>query len=52
MQRDVGEWLEVLEMEEYKELFKREGFDKEDDLENLKSLNEEELKAMGIVKRG
>ena len=52
MQKDVGAWLEKLEMSEYKELFKKEGFSGPDDVENLKNLTKKELQAMGVTKRG
>ena len=52
MQNNVGDWLDALEMSEYESMFKREGFSNSDDMEHLKCLNEEELKAMGIKKRG
>ena len=51
-QQDVTIWLEKLGMEEYTEVFHRAGYKTEDDVENLKELNEKELKRMGIVKMG
>ena len=39
-------------MEEYTELFKEEGYSKEEDVENLKGLNKRDLSRMGIVKMG
>ena len=39
-------------MEAYVDLFKKAGFSRKQDLENLKSLSESDLVAMGINKRG
>ena len=39
-------------MEEYIDLFKREGYSKNADVENLKGLTEFDLITMGITKRG
>lgn len=49
---NVEAWLEELEMTEYIELFHGEGYRTSDDVENLKTLSEEDLRAMGISKRG
>ena len=46
------EWLQNLEMEEYTEVFHSAGYETESDIENLKELDDEELKKMGIVKMG
>ncbi len=39
-------------MEEYTELFHREGYKNAEDIINLKELDVTQLKAMGITKRG
>lgn len=39
-------------MDEYIDLFRREGYSKKADIENLKGLKETDLKDMGITKRG
>ena len=51
-QADVAEWLCRLELDEYIDLFRDEGYEKEDDIENLKDLKQEDFQAMGIHKRG
>ena len=52
MQKDVRAWLKRLQLYEYTELFEREGYSTAEDIENLKDLGENDLKAMGISKRG
>lgn len=52
MQDSVEDWLHELEMEEYTELFHAEGYETKEDVENLKDLTSDELKAIGIRKRG
>ena len=39
-------------MEEYTEVFRRAGYSKEEDVENLKKLDEKAMKRMGVVKMG
>lgn len=39
-------------MEGYKDLFEKAGFSRKQDLENLKSVSEGDLEAMGIKRRG
>ena len=39
-------------MEEYEDLFKSKGYSTSEDVENLKGLEENDLRAMGIKKRG
>ena len=39
-------------MEEYTEVFRRAGYSREEDVENLKELNGRELNRMGVVKMG
>ena len=51
-QQSIPDWLKTLQMEEYTEIFRRAGFSKEEDVENLKELNERELNRMGVVKMG
>jgi hypothetical protein len=46
----VTDWLTTLEMEEYTEVFHRAGYKTEEDIENLKEIDDKELKRMGIVK--
>ena len=41
-----------LEIPEYTELFHLQGYKTGDDIENLKDLKDEDLKAIGISKRG
>ena len=48
----MEKWLEDLEMEEYVDLFRSEGYKCRDDIENLKDLSEVELVAIGVHKRG
>lgn len=52
MQKDVRAWLKRLQLHEYTELFEREGYSTADDIENLKDLKENDLRAMGVSKRG
>ena len=52
LQRDVDNWLRRLELQEYKDLFSKEGYSTADDIGNLKGLQERELREMGIHKRG
>ena len=52
LQRNVSEWLRRLELQEYIDLFGKEGYSTEDDIENLKDLKSEDLQRMGIHKRG
>jgi hypothetical protein len=52
LQPTVKDWLQTLEMEEYTEVFHRAGYKTEEDIENLKEIDDEELKRMGIVKMG
>ena len=51
-QRNIPDWLETLQMEEYTEVFRRAGYSKEEDVENLKELNRRELNRIGVVKMG
>ena len=51
-QRNIPDWLETLQMEEYTEVFRRAGYSREEDVENLKELNRRELNRMGVVKMG
>lgn len=39
-------------MTEYVQLFKYEGYETGDDIENLKGLTKKDLQGMGIMKRG
>ena len=48
----MTDWLQTLEMEEYTELFHAAGYWTEADVENLKEIDDTELKRMGIVKMG
>jgi len=48
----VNQWLDNLEMREYRQLFNSEGYETGDDIENLKGLTEAELVGIGVVKRG
>ena len=52
LQESVRDWLHELEMEEYTELFHAEGYETKEDIENLKDVTTDELKAIGIHKRG
>ena len=45
-------WLERLQLCEYTELFEQEGYSTFEDIENLKDLEESDLRAMGVSKRG
>ena len=42
----------MLELGQYKENFHEAGYEIEADMENLKRLNEKDLREMGISKRG
>ena len=46
------EWLNRLELSQYTDLFKHNGYEDGDDIQNLKKLKVDDLKAMGITKRG
>jgi hypothetical protein len=37
---------------EYTDLFERQGYSTAEDIENLKDLKEDDLRAMGVSKRG
>ena len=39
-------------MEEYTEVFRRAGYSREEDVENLKELDEKAINRMGVVKMG
>ena len=52
LQPTVKDWLKTLEMEEYTEVFHRAGYKTEEDIENLKEIDDKELRRMGIVKMG
>ncbi len=45
-------WLKDLELSEYTELFHSEGYNTGEDVINLKDLDEEQLRAMGVTKKG
>jgi hypothetical protein len=49
LQKSIDEWLEYHELGQYSELFKREGYE---DLSHMKDLKADQLKNMGIKKRG
>ena len=51
-QRSIPNWLRTLQMEEYTEVFRRAGYSKEEDVENLKELDEKAINEMGVVKMG
>ena len=44
--------MKSLKLEEYEQLFELEGYFSHEDVENLKELTEENLRDMGITKRG
>lgn len=52
LQTTVKEWLTDLKLSEYTELFYREGYRGGIDIANLKKLDEDQMKGMGITKRG
>ena len=52
IQPTVTDWLKTLDMEEYTQVFHSAGFKTEADVENLKEIDEQELKRMGITKIG
>ena len=52
IQDSVKEWLEALDLSEYTEVFHKEGYKNGDDMVNLKGLDEAQLKAIGITKKG
>lgn len=45
-------WLNRLEMPEYIETFHHHGYEFGKDIENIKKITEDDLKAMGIRKKG
>ena len=51
-QQNVDEWLKTLKMDEYIDIFHSAGYKTGEDVENLKELNKNELKKIGIHKRG
>ena len=51
-QENVREWLVSLELDEYTESFEAEGYSTKEDVKNLKDLTSEEMKAIGVHKRG
>ena len=51
-QANVAEWLERLELHQYRDLFRQNGYEHGDDIKNLKELKKSDLEAMGITKRG
>lgn len=52
MQGSVEAWLASLELKEYAAIFHSEGYKSSEDMENLKELTIDQLKAMGIKKTG
>lgn len=48
----MGTWLESLEMQGYQELFAAAGYQTKGDLESLKGLKADDLKKLGILKKG
>ena len=48
----MTDWLKTLGMEEYTKVFHRAGYKTGADVENLKEIDEQELKRMGIIKMG
>ena len=48
----MTDWLKTLGMEEYTEVFHRAGYKTGADVENLKEIDEQELKRMRIIKMG
>ena len=48
----MAEWLKNIELEEYVTLFHHEGYKWDFDIPNMKELDEEKLKSMGIRRRG
>ena len=51
-QDDVITWLESLEMQGYAQLFAAAGYQCKGDLESLKGLKADDLKKIGISKKG
>lgn len=51
-QANVAEWLERLELHQYIDLFRLNGYECGDDIKNIKELRDNDLEAMGITKRG
>ncbi len=45
------DWLASLDLEDYAELFRQEGYECDIDMPNMKRLDEDQLKSMGIIKR-
>ena len=48
----MNEWLQYYELGQYSELFRREGYKWDKDFANMKALNMDQLKRMGVKKRG
>ena len=49
---DVSVWLKCLHLEAYEALFASAGYRNKDDLESLKLLKSDDLKKLGITKKG
>lgn len=48
----MGSWLEKLEMQGYEKLFVAAGYESKCDLESLKGLKADDLKKLGVLKKG
>lgn len=52
LQTNIANWLNILELGMYKEMFHDAGYEMEEDMENLKKLDEKKLIGIGVNKRG
>ena len=48
----MTEWLQTLDMKEYEKVFHSAGYETGEDVENLKEIDDRELKRMGIKTMG
>ena len=48
----MGSWLNSLEMQGYEKLFVAAGYKSKGDLESLKGLKVDDLKKLGVLKKG
>lgn len=51
-QTDIATWLTKVDLPQYTAMFHDAGYESEEDMVNLKKLDEKELRMMGISKRG
>ena len=52
LQKDISDFLESVHLDEYLPVFKAEGYSMAEDVENMIGLSKEDLRKMGVAKRG